>query len=98
MLRYRSPYRRTSARRSPVRSKTCRATTSASVPASALPTLRAATDPGVLGGQYFGPDGFGEQRGHPKLVASSAASHDLDAQRRLWAVSEELTKITFPVG
>lgn len=64
----------------------------------ALPTLRAATDPGVLGGQYFGPDGFGEQRGHPKLVASSAASHDLDAQRRLWAVSEELTKITFPVG
>lgn len=31
----------------------------------ALPTLRAATDPGVLGGQYFGPDGFAEQRGYP---------------------------------
>ena len=29
----------------------------------ALPTLRAATDPGVLGGQYYGPDGFSEQRG-----------------------------------
>src|SRR6201997_744899 len=26
----------------------------------ALPTLRAATDPGVLGGQYYGPDGLGE--------------------------------------
>ena len=39
----------------------------------ALPTLRAATDPGVLGGQYFGPDGFGEQRGYPKLVASSGS-------------------------
>src|SRR5882757_6388404 len=50
----------------------------------ALPTLRAATDPGVLGGQYFGPDGFGEQRGYPKVVASSVASHDTDAQRRLW--------------
>ena len=37
----------------------------------ALPTLRAATDPGVLGGQYYGPDGFGEQRGYPKVVASS---------------------------
>jgi NAD(P)-dependent dehydrogenase (short-subunit alcohol dehydrogenase family) len=64
----------------------------------ALPTLRAATDPGVLGGQYFGPDGFGEQRGYPKVVASSSASHDTDAQRRLWAVSEELTGVVYPVG
>jgi NAD(P)-dependent dehydrogenase (short-subunit alcohol dehydrogenase family) len=64
----------------------------------ALPTLRAATDPGVLGGQYFGPDGFGEQRGYPKVVASSEASHDTGAQRRLWAVSEELTSVVSPVG
>jgi NAD(P)-dependent dehydrogenase (short-subunit alcohol dehydrogenase family) len=64
----------------------------------ALPTLRAATDPGVLGGQYFGPDGFGEQRGYPKVVASSAASHDTDAQRRLWTVSEGLTSVVSPVG
>jgi NAD(P)-dependent dehydrogenase (short-subunit alcohol dehydrogenase family) len=64
----------------------------------ALPTLRAATDPGVLGGQYFGPDGFGEQRGYPKIVRSTAASHDAAAQRRLWAVSEELTGVTFPIG
>jgi NAD(P)-dependent dehydrogenase (short-subunit alcohol dehydrogenase family) len=64
----------------------------------ALPTLRAATDPGVLGGQYFGPDGFGEQRGYPKIVGSTAASHDTAAQRRLWAVSEELTGVTFPIG
>jgi NAD(P)-dependent dehydrogenase (short-subunit alcohol dehydrogenase family) len=64
----------------------------------ALPTLRAATDPGVLGGQYFGPDGFAEQRGYPKVVASTQASHDTDAQRRLWAVSEELTGVTFPIG
>ncbi len=63
----------------------------------ALPTLRAATDPGVIGGQYFGPDGFGEQRGYPKVVASSRASHDIDAQRRLWTASEELTGVTFPV-
>jgi NAD(P)-dependent dehydrogenase (short-subunit alcohol dehydrogenase family) len=64
----------------------------------ALPTLRAATDPGVLGGQYYGPDGFGEQRGYPKVVASSAASHDTAAQRRLWTVSEELTSVVSPVG
>src|ERR1700754_911544 len=64
----------------------------------ALPTLRAATDPGVVGGQYFGPDGFGEQRGYPKGVASSAASHDTAAQQRLWTLSEELTSVFTPVG
>ncbi len=63
----------------------------------ALPTLRAATDPGVLGGQYYGPDGFGEQRGYPKIVASSAKSHDVDVQRRLWAVSEQLTGVVYPL-
>ena len=63
----------------------------------ALPTLRAATDPGVIGGQYFGPDGFGEQRGYPVVVASTQASHDVAAQRRLWTVSEELTGVTFSV-
>jgi NAD(P)-dependent dehydrogenase (short-subunit alcohol dehydrogenase family) len=63
----------------------------------ALPTLRAATDPDVQGGQYYGPDGIGETRGHPKLVESSAQSHDEDLQRRLWTVSEELTGVTFPV-
>ena len=61
----------------------------------ALPTLRAATDSGVLGGEYYGPDGFGETRGYPKVVASSDRSHDVALQRRLWAVSEELTGVTF---
>jgi len=63
----------------------------------ALPTLRAATDPGVIGGQYYGPDGLGEQRGYPKVVSSSAVSHDTAAQRRLWSVSEELTGVVYPV-
>jgi NAD(P)-dependent dehydrogenase (short-subunit alcohol dehydrogenase family) len=63
----------------------------------ALPQLRAATDPGVIGGQYFGPDGFGEQRGYPVVVASTRVSHDTAAQKRLWTVSEELTGVTFDV-
>ena len=63
----------------------------------ALPTLRAATDPGVEGGQYYGPDGLGEQSGHPKVVSSSGQSHDEDLQHRLWTVSEELTGVTYPV-
>ncbi len=61
----------------------------------ALPTLRAATDPDVRGGQYYGPGGFRETRGYPKVVESSAASHDTETQRRLWQVSEELTGVTF---
>ena len=64
----------------------------------ALPTLRAATDPGVLGGQYFGPGGRGEFRGFPVPVSSSPDSHDLAVQQRLWTVSEELTGVTFPVA
>jgi NAD(P)-dependent dehydrogenase (short-subunit alcohol dehydrogenase family) len=63
----------------------------------ALPTLRAATDPAVLGGQYYGPDGLGQTRGYPKVVGSSAKSHDVDRQRRLWAVSEQLTGVVYPL-
>src|SRR6266699_1014764 len=63
----------------------------------ALPVLRAATGPGVLGGQYYGPGGFFGARGYPELAASSGQSHDTAIQRRLWTVSEELTGVTFPV-
>ncbi|MFF9760303.1 MULTISPECIES: SDR family NAD(P)-dependent oxidoreductase [Streptomyces] len=63
----------------------------------ALPTLRAATDPAVVGGQYYGPGNRSETRDHPKLVTSSPDSHDQAVQQRLWTVSEELTGVTFPV-
>jgi hypothetical protein len=64
----------------------------------ALPILRAATDPGVAGGQYYGPRGLFGTRGYPKLAHSSGQSHDTAIQRRLWAVSEELTGVTFPAA
>jgi NAD(P)-dependent dehydrogenase (short-subunit alcohol dehydrogenase family) len=64
----------------------------------ALPTMRAATDSAVSGGQYYGPGGRGENRGYPKLVTSSGDSHDQATQQRLWTVSEELTGVTFPLG
>ncbi len=63
----------------------------------ALATLRAATDPEVRGGQYYGPSGFRELVGHPVLVQSNRQSHDTDVQQRLWSVSEELTGVKFPV-
>ncbi|SEM34640.1 oxidoreductase [Streptacidiphilus jiangxiensis] len=63
----------------------------------ALPSLRAATDPDALGGQYYGPSGFQQMRGAPKLVRSIPASHDTAAQQRLWTVSQELTGVAYPV-
>ena len=63
----------------------------------ALPTMRAATDPAVLGGQYYGPDGIAEGRGHPRPVTSSPLSYDVTTQQRLWSVSENLTGVKFPV-
>jgi NAD(P)-dependent dehydrogenase (short-subunit alcohol dehydrogenase family) len=64
----------------------------------ALPTLRAATDPDVLGGQYYGPAGLFGARGYPTLVESSRRSHDPATQHRLWTVSEDLTGVRFPAA
>jgi NAD(P)-dependent dehydrogenase (short-subunit alcohol dehydrogenase family) len=59
----------------------------------ALPVLYAATEPGVEGGTYVGPDGIGEQRGHPKIVSPNRVARDEGSARRLWDVSEELTGV-----
>ena len=64
---------------------------------AALAPLRAATAVDVRGGQYYGPGGFREVRGHPTIATSSDLSHDDNAQRRLWEVSEELTGVRYPL-
>jgi len=61
----------------------------------ALPTLYAATAPTVTRGDYVGPDGFGEQRGHPKLVGMTDSARDRAAADRLWSVSEDLTGVRY---
>jgi NAD(P)-dependent dehydrogenase (short-subunit alcohol dehydrogenase family) len=61
----------------------------------ALPTLRAATDPSVSGGQYYGPGGWLGLRGHPVAVESSKASHDEQSARKLWQLSEKLTGVRY---
>jgi hypothetical protein len=38
-----------------------------------------------------------EQRGYPKLVGRTAAASDPEMARRLWARSEQLSGVTFPV-
>jgi NAD(P)-dependent dehydrogenase (short-subunit alcohol dehydrogenase family) len=61
----------------------------------ALPIIRAAVDPQVTGGQYYGPDGKNERGGFPVVVSSSQASHNQADAQKLWEVSKELTGVTF---
>lgn len=61
----------------------------------ALPTLFAATEPGLAPGSYAGPDGFLEQRGHPKVVTTTSAGRDVEMAGRLWAASEELIGLRY---
>lgn len=61
----------------------------------ALPQLRAATDPGVRGGQFFGPSGFGETRGRVTEARLSREAADPAVGGRLWAAAEELTGISY---
>jgi NAD(P)-dependent dehydrogenase (short-subunit alcohol dehydrogenase family) len=64
----------------------------------ALSTLRAATDPAVRGGEYYAPGSLAGWRGYPIRIESSARSHDADLQRLLWAESERLTGVTYPLA
>jgi NAD(P)-dependent dehydrogenase (short-subunit alcohol dehydrogenase family) len=64
----------------------------------ALPTLYAATEPGLPGGTYAGPDGLAEQRGHPQTVAPNKAARDEAVAKRLWEVSEEMTGVHYELG
>ncbi len=61
----------------------------------ALPTLFAATSPQARGGAYYGPDGLSETRGYPAPARIPSQALDVDAARRLWEVSEELTGMRF---
>ena len=63
----------------------------------ALGTLRAATDPAVRGGDYYGPVRWRGERGHPQRISSSERSHDEEAQRRLWQESERLTGVRYAI-
>ena len=60
-----------------------------------LPSLRAAVDPEVQGGDFYGPDGRGERKGFPVRVSSNGASHNKEDARRLWEISEKLTGVEY---
>jgi NAD(P)-dependent dehydrogenase (short-subunit alcohol dehydrogenase family) len=67
-----------------------------SVQMGALPALRAATDPAAQGGEFYGPRRRFDT-GCPARVESSARSRRVADQARLWAVSEQLTGVSYRI-
>ncbi|HEY0604566.1 MAG TPA: SDR family oxidoreductase [Herpetosiphonaceae bacterium] len=63
-----------------------------------LPALFAATSPRAVGGAYYGPDGFAELTGLPKLAGIPRRAKDEATARRLWESSEQLTQTHFSAG
>lgn len=61
----------------------------------ALPIIRAAVDENAMGGDYFGPSGWGGFRGKPVRVKTHSKAHDEELARQLWRLSEKLTHCYF---
>ena len=61
------------------------------------PSLRAATDPGAYGGEFYAPSHRFELNGPPVPVRPSRRALDQQEQDRLWQVSVELTGVEFDV-
>lgn len=61
----------------------------------ALATVHAATDEGLTGGEYIGPDGKGAKKGFPALEMPHPAALDETVADKLWTVSEQLTGVAF---
>ncbi|MEV4713828.1 oxidoreductase [Micromonospora sp. NPDC049374] len=61
----------------------------------ALPQLRAATEPGVRGGQFFGPSGLWETRGRVTEARLSREAADPAVGKRLWRAAEDLTGVNY---
>jgi protochlorophyllide reductase len=64
----------------------------------ALPTLRAATDPAVRGGDYYGPAGRFGYTGVPIRIEASPRAHDRSAQLQFWKLSEQLSGVIYPLS
>jgi NAD(P)-dependent dehydrogenase (short-subunit alcohol dehydrogenase family) len=63
----------------------------------ALPTLYAATAPGVRGDDYYGPGRWFELVGPPKPGRRTPAAKDDAAALRLWELSERLTGVAYGI-
>lgn len=63
----------------------------------ALPTIMAALDEDVQGGDYFGPIGFKEMKGPPAKVKAKPRAYDADVASKLWERTEKMIDFKFTV-
>ncbi len=75
--------------------KAANAVLAQSAEAGAWPLLYAAAHSSIDGGEYVGPGGLLNARGHPEEQESNERSRDEGTARRLWSVSEDLTSVSF---
>ncbi len=68
---------------------------SQSAAAGALPTLYAATAPGITPGFYAGPQGFMDLRGPPGPAKMMSQAQDQAVAKKLWAAAERFTGQSF---
>lgn len=61
----------------------------------ALPTIYAAIEESLQGGEYIGPDGRGNRKGNPAIETPASGVYDPDTMKRLWEVSEKLTGVVY---
>lgn len=62
----------------------------------ALPILRAATDPGAHGGEFYGPRWW--MWGYPVLVSPRPKARDAELAARLWSDSQESTGVQYALA
>lgn len=62
----------------------------------AQPTLAACLQEDARGGQYWGPDGYNEQKGKPALAKIDAAALNQNLNAKLWVWAKEATGVSFP--
>ncbi|WNF35140.1 oxidoreductase [Bacillaceae bacterium IKA-2] len=60
-----------------------------------LPTIYAATEDHLQGGEYIGPDGKGNRSGYPTLETPAAEVYNKETMKKLWEVSETLTGVVY---
>lgn len=61
----------------------------------ALPILHAVAAEEVVGGSFYGPDGWAEMRGMPTAVQPSRSALDPELRQKLWLACEQLTGVAY---
>ena len=66
-----------------------------SVEMGVLPTIYAATEESLKGGEYIGPEGRGNRTGYPTIETPAQGTYNKQTMQKLWEISEKLTGVVY---